>query len=188
MKKTLFMLCCLLMSWNACAQELAGVELEDKVQLGDTPLVLNGAGVRSMWFFKIYVIGLYMAEKGHNADAIFADAKPKRIFMHIVIEDAATERFMMGFRKGVEENYSEAEVAALRERMAMFEQMFSPIKTVKRGDVIIFDSLPGEGTRVTLNGSELGRIGGDDFYRALLAIWIGGKPVNDDLKKELLGG
>ncbi len=188
MNKTLFVLCCFLLNWNVGAQELAGVELEDKVQLGGTPLVLNGAGIRSMWFLKIYVIGLYMAAKEHKTDAIFADAGPKRISMHIVIGDAGIDRFMKGFRKGIEDNYSEAEVAALHERMVMFEQMFGPVKTVKRGDTIVFDLLPGEGTRVTLNGTELGRIGGDDFYRALLSIWIGGKPVDDDLKKELLGG
>ena len=31
-------------------------------------------------------------------------------------------------------------------------------------------------------------IAGEDFYRALLRIWIGDKPVQDDLKKALLGG
>jgi hypothetical protein len=30
-------------------------------------------------------------------------------------------------------------------------------------------------------------IEGEDFYRALLRIWLGDKPVQDDLKKALLG-
>jgi hypothetical protein len=29
---------------------------------------------------------------------------------------------------------------------------------------------------------------GEDFYRALLRIWLGDNPVQDDLKKALLGG
>jgi hypothetical protein len=29
---------------------------------------------------------------------------------------------------------------------------------------------------------------GEAFYRALLRIWLGEKPVQDDLKKALLGG
>ncbi len=31
-------------------------------------------------------------------------------------------------------------------------------------------------------------IAGEDFYRALLRIWLGDRPVQDDLKKALLGG
>ena len=30
-------------------------------------------------------------------------------------------------------------------------------------------------------------IAGDDFYKALLRIWLGNKPVQDDLKPALLG-
>ena len=30
-------------------------------------------------------------------------------------------------------------------------------------------------------------IAGEDFYRALLRIWLGNKPVQDDLKQALLG-
>jgi hypothetical protein len=175
-------------SMQALALELEGVKFDDKVQLDNTALTLNGAGVRSIVFFKMYVIGLYLAEKQQSADAILADAKPKRIALHVVVGEAGTERFLNGFHKGIEKNHSEAQLAALRERLAAFEQMFGTVKNVKRGDVIAFDWLPATGTRVTLNSAELGRIAGDDFYRALLSIWIGNKPVTDDLKKALLGG
>jgi hypothetical protein len=40
-----------------------------------------------------------------------------------------------------------------------------------------------------LNGeSRGGPIAGEDFYRALLRIWLGEDPVSKDLKKALLGG
>jgi hypothetical protein len=172
---------------QASALEVEGVKLADTVQQESTPLVLNGAGVRSIVFFKMYVIGLYLADKQHSAEAVLADAKPKRIELHVVVGDAGTERFVNGFHKGIEKNHSEAEMAALRERLAAFEQMFGTVKTVKRGDVIAFDFVPAEGMRVTLNGAELGRIAGEDFYRAMLSIWIGNKPVTNELKKALLG-
>ncbi|TAJ77596.1 MAG: hypothetical protein EPO42_09730 [Gallionellaceae bacterium] len=175
-------------SMQALALELEGVKFDDKVQIDNAPLTLNGAGVRSIVFFKMYVIGLYLAEKQKTADAILGDAKPKRIALHVLVGEAGAERFLNGFRKGIEKNHSEAQLAALRERMAAFEQMFGHIKTVKRGDVIAFDWLPAAGTRIALNGAELGRIAGDDFYHALLSIWIGSKPVTASLKKELLGG
>jgi hypothetical protein len=42
---------------------------------------------------------------------------------------------------------------------------------------------------VLIQGKPTGKpIAGQDFYRALLRVWLGDKPVQDDLKKSLLGG
>jgi hypothetical protein len=50
------------------------------------------------------------------------------------------------------------------------------------------DWIPDSGTRLTFNGAQKGAdIAGEDFYRALLKIWIGDKPAQDDLKEQLLG-
>jgi hypothetical protein len=181
----MLMLCA---AMQASALELEGIKLEDKVQVGNAPLVLNGAGVRSIMFFKMYVAGLYLGTKQNTAAAVLADPGAKRIALHVVVGEADADRFLEGFRKGIEKNQSEQEVAALRERMAAFDRLFESVKTVKKNDVITFDWLPGEGTRISLNDRELGRIAGADFYRALLSIWIGDKPVKEDLKKGLLGG
>ena len=52
---------------------------------------------------------------------------------------------------------------------------------------LAFDFVDG-GTRVSLNGQAKGTIAGDAFNKALLNAWIGDKPVQDDLKKAMLGG
>ncbi|MBI3223185.1 MAG: chalcone isomerase family protein [Nitrosomonadales bacterium] len=188
MNKLFLLLVSLLLSWNAVALELEGARLDDRVQVENAQLVLNGAGVRSILFFKMYVAGLYLGEKKNSAEAILADTGAKRIALHVVVGDAGTERFLKGFRKGIENNHSEQELVALRERMNAFDQLFAAIKEVKKGDVIAIDWLPGGSMRVSLNGAELGRVPGEDFYRALLSIWIGKNPVSGELKKGLLGG
>ena len=49
--------------------------------------------------------------------------------------------------------------------------------------------MPDTGTRITVNGQPKGAsIPGEDFYAAVLRIWLGDKPVDADLKKGLLGG
>lgn len=186
MKKLIAMLM-LCVSVQAGALELGGAKLDDTAQVGNTPLVLNGAGVRSIFMFDMYVAGLYLSEKKNTAEAVMADAGAKRIALHVVVGEGETERFLHGFRKGIEKNHNEQERAALSERMDALDHMFDANKTVRKNDVIVFDWVPGEGTRVSLSGVGLGRIAGEDFYRALLSIWIGDKPVKDDLKKELLG-
>jgi hypothetical protein len=53
---------------------------------------------------------------------------------------------------------------------------------------VLIDWLPENGTRLTVNGQVKGKdIAGEDFYKALLKIWLGNKPVQDDLKQALLG-
>ena len=59
----------------------------------------------------------------------------------------------------------------------------------KKGDVIHLDFAPDAGTRVVVNGKPQGSaIAGDDFYTAVLRIWLGDKPADSDLKKGLVGG
>lgn len=189
MVKKLIPILLLCVSASAMALEVEGVKLEDKAQVEKTVLQLNGAGVRSVFFFKIYVAALYLESRKNTAEAVLADKGVKRIELHVVADEAGSERFVHGFRKGIEKNRDEAQLARLKERMEAFEKAFASVKSVVKGDIITFEWLPGAGiTRIGLNGKELGRIEGEDFYSALLSIWIGENPVMDSLKKDMLGG
>ena len=59
---------------------------------------------------------------------------------------------------------------------------------VKSGDKVTFVSKPGTGVEVSMNGTVKGTIKGDDFAKALLAIWLGADPPNPEIKSGLLGG
>jgi len=62
------------------------------------------------------------------------------------------------------------------------------VKEAKKGMAIDLD-WTGTATRVSIDGKPAGQpIAGEDFYRALLRIWLGERPVQDDIKKDLLGG
>jgi hypothetical protein len=61
------------------------------------------------------------------------------------------------------------------------------VKEAKKGMSIALD-WTGTATEVLIDGKPAGAaIEGDDFYAALLRIWLGDKPVQDDLKRSLLG-
>ena len=74
---------------------------------------------------------------------------------------------------------------ALQDRIAMLN---SWMKDMKVGDQLTFTSLPGSGVQVDVAGKAQGTIRGDDFARALFAIWLGATPPNAGLKSGLLGG
>ena len=45
----------------------------------------------------------------------------------------------------------------------------------------------GTGTAVRINDELRGTVAGNAFYRALLKVWLGDKPVSKPLKKAMLG-
>jgi len=174
----------LLIAFSSYAAEIAGVKLPDEEQ----KLVLNGAGLRKRAFFQVYVIGLYLPEKKTAAADALGAPGAKRVLIHM-LRDVDAAQFVDALRDGMKDNVNEAEMKRLEPQIAELAGAMNQIKTAKTGMRITLDWLPGKGTQLTAEGKPAGApIAGEDFYRALLRIWLGDRPVQDDLKKALLGG
>lgn len=188
MKTILLMLCCALLSWGAAAAEVEGVSLSDRLHVGTRDLVLNGAGVRSKFvFLDLYVAALYLPEKTKSSDAILSGAGENRMALHI-LRNIDSETLSKSFYKSIALNLTRAELAALDVQLRQFSALFTMMSEAKEGDVITMDYAPGKGTNINFNDVTIGRIEGAAFNRALLKVWLGSKPVQEDLKKGLLGG
>lgn len=169
----------------ASAAEVAGVKFEERTRVEGAELALNGAGLRKRFFFEVYAIGLYVADA--KADPI-AQGGAKRVAMHM-LRDVGAERFTQALVDGMRPNHDAATLQALAPRIAQLSAIMAEVKEAKKGMAIALDWVPGTGTRVAIDGKLAGApIEGEDFYRALLRIWLGEKPVQDDLKRALLGG
>jgi len=163
--------------------EVAGVKIPDE----DQKLVLNGSGLRKRAFFQVYVIGLYLPAKKAAAADVIGAAGPKRVAIHM-LRDVDADQFSGALADGIKDNHGEAEAKALEPRVRQLAAIMAEMKEAKKGMRITLDWLPAAGTQVTVDGRPAGApIPGEDFYRALLRIWLGEKPVQDDLKKALLG-
>ena len=96
--------------------------------------------------------------------------------------------FPDALQDGVASNHSESEFAALKERLNRFSEAMLGIGEAKSGAQVFIDFLPEGATRLTVNNEVRGSdVAGEDFFNALLKIWIGNKPIQDDLKQALLG-
>ncbi len=168
------------------ATEIAGIKLVDSVQLeGEAKaLMLNGAGVREKFFFDIYVGALYLPSKSQSVSEILAMAGPKRVSMHFLYKEVEKEKLITSWNEGFENNQPADALAKFNDRLTIFNAMF---ETVHAGDAILLDYIPGTGTSVTINAIRKGVIPGKDFNQALLAVWLGSKPADDDLKQGMLG-
>jgi len=160
------------------------VKIDDKARVADTELSLAGAGLRKRVFFQVYAIGLYVRDR--KADPI-SQPGPKRVQIHM-LRDVGADTFTEALAEGIKANHSEAEAKALEPRVKQLASTIAEIKEAKKGMTIALD-WNASATQVVIDGKAAGRpIEGEDFYRALLRIWLGDRPVQDDLKKALLGG
>ena len=179
------------LSGGAIAQavEVEGVKFEPTAQVGGAALQLNGAGLRTRAIFKVYVAGLYVPAKSNNAATLLAQKGPRRLQL-TMLRNVDADSFAAPLNDGLKNNHSEAQLAALKAQIDAFNATFKSIGEAKKGDVIGIEYLPDAGgTRITVNGQPKGSpIAGEEFYNALLRIWLGDKPADGDLKKGLLGG
>lgn len=168
------------------AREIAGVNIPEQVELsaGGDKLLLNGAGIRSKFFVKVYVGALYLPAKETAADKIIAAATARRVSMHVLYDEVSKEKLTGGWTDGFENNHSREEFEKLKPRLEQFNQLFT---AVRRGDVVFIDYLPAQGIRVTINGEIKGSVAGEDFARAVFKVWLGEHPADDALKQGMLG-
>ena len=164
--------------------EVAGVTVEESCYSDGQSMKLNGAGVRSKYFIKIYVGVLCVEQPGQDSTAILAASGAKRMQMSILYKEVEAGKITEGWRNGFRANLDDAEFSRLEPRLDQFNALFP---SLREGDVINMDYLPERGTELLVNGKPLGTIEGDDFFRALLQVWIGKHPADKSLKKGLLG-
>ena len=174
------------LAWSATASavEVGGIRLDEKANVGGQELVLNGAGVRTRVFIKVYVASLWLPAKASALSGVLAKG-PRRVQMNL-LRDLSADQLVNALVDGLKDNNSEAELASVK---AQVDQMVATMKAfneVKEKDVVALDFVDG-GTRIALNGAARGTIPGADFNAALMRIWLGRSPADGLLKNALLG-
>ena len=170
----------------AVARAVAGLDIPDGVSVAGQSLVLNGAGVRYRSVFKVYVGALYLPQPTHSAREALAMPGAKRFSM-TMLRDITAQQLIDGLIDGIEDNHPPAEVEKYRPRMDRFAAVMAGVGRAPTGSVMTIDHLPGAGTQPAIDGRLQGEpIPGDDFYMALLRIWLNDSRP-DRLQKQLLG-
>lgn len=182
----LLLACAALAAW-AQPLEVEGVKLEATSQLGAAKLQLNGAGLRTKVFFKVYVAGLYMPQKATTAAQLLAQTGPRRVAI-TMLRNVDAESFAGALNDGLRDNHTEAQFAAMKPKIDALNANLKAVGEAKKGDVIHFEFVPDAGTQVIVNGQAKGSvIPGEEFFTSVLRIWLGDKPVDANLKKALIG-
>lgn len=174
----------LLLTAPAGAASLAGVNLPDKAEVKGQSLVLNGIALRSKFFIKVYVAGLYVGQKEKSAAKILGADGPRRQVMHFLYS-VSKSQMCDAWNDGLAANTPNAPAEVRKE----FATLCSWMEPIEKGNELVLTYVPGEGTQVEVNGKPKGTLPGKPAADAILSTWLGAKPdPGEDFKKALLGG
>ena len=150
------------------------------VEIGEQMVPRRGAGLLTVWGFKVYAAAFY-APVGIEPGEILNKNVPCQLWIHYfraidrddVIESA--DKFLRG--------NPENEMDKLRERI---DRINSWYVDVRKGDEYRLIYRPDRGLELNYNGKPVGVVGGEDFARAYLGIWLSEYALNEDLRQKLL--
>ena len=185
MIKKIILLCVLITTCSipALAIELGGVTMPDSMQTDGRNLLLNGAGIRSKFFIKLYVGGLYLDAKSQDAANIIESDTAMTIRLHIISSAITSKKMESATREGFH-NATQGNLEPVKEEI---EQFIAVFKTpIKNNDVYDLTYTPGKGVDVYKNKTLHTTITGLPFKKALFGIWLGEKPAQKSLKQKML--
>ena len=165
---------------------VGGIKFDPEVTVAGQKLQLNGAGLRIRAVFRVYAAGLYTPTKATKNEDIL---KPgvKRLQM-VALRDVGGDEFGKLFTRALEANASREEFSKSINSVIRMGQIFADARQFAKGDVIILDFVPTTGLVVTHKGKPLGEAFKEaEFQSLMLKIWFGPKPVDNELRKALLG-
>ena len=165
--------------------EVNGVTVPRKIEFQNKTLQLNGAGGRSKMWLELYVQALYLSQLSQDPKFIIDSDTEMAIRIEItssmVSSNKLSKAMNVGFEKSAGSNLEE-----LRPRIEQFKALLSD--DIKEKDVFVLAYNPFDQTiNVIKNEIVKGKVLGFDFKKALFGIWLSDKPVDETLKKHLLG-
>ena len=105
-----------------------------------------------------------------------------------MLRDLSAEQLGSALNEGLAANLTEAEIVRFKGQIDELKVTMDAVGAAKEKSVVTLDFVPDAGIRIALDGASKGKpIASEDFYRALLKIWLGDKPVERSLKAAMLG-
>lgn len=166
---------------KAEALHVSQQEFVEEFKNNDVQLVLMGAGLQRFTVMKMAAVGLYLP-KDIERESLLEDG-PRRV--EIVFLQRVSEHEMHQFmQKHISANWKSDAVDALSERLSTFLELVGETAVEERH---AYTYVPGQGTTVEINGTNVGMIPGEDFAYGLFSAYIGAKPADTRLKRKLMG-
>lgn len=183
MKRLTALFLCWILAGVAQAHTVDGANVPETLEFAGQKLSLNGAALRTRYLANVYVVALYLAQPAAQAEQVLASTAPRLITI-TMRREAESERIASALLASVAKNHERSEMNVLEDRLTRFKQI---VPSMKRDDVLRLEFPASGETRVLINDRLAGALQGADFQQALMKIWLGRTPVDENMKRALLG-
>ncbi len=163
------------------------VKLED-----DTTLSLVGIGIAQEYRNDIYIGALYTQGKQKTPDDILDPDIAKRMSIRFLANSYSPNQVSRYWKQRIAMNNDPSSWKPFTKHIIRLSRIFTDsfVKSGEnyiKGDEINFDYLPGQGTKVYINGQFIQAINKKDFYPLLLKTWLGSVPPTKAFQSGILG-
>jgi hypothetical protein len=165
-----------------------GYHFPDTVTVSGQNLLLNGAGVSTIFSFKATAVGFYLPKKETTEEGACGVKGAKRIQLYM-LRDVSARDLSNVLLDRIRQNVSTDEFAANIVQTAQLGAVFGSRQKVLKGDMLEIDYNPvAQTSEFSLNGQKVGdTIKGEAFFPMMMKVWIGPK-VRGATRDALLAG
>ena len=173
-------------SYSQKEYNVNGVTIPRTIEFQNKKLELNGFGTRSKMWVDVYIQSLFLERISANSTFILDnDVDVMSIKIQITQSLVSSGKLTLNFNKGFERS-AKKNLSTLQTRIEAFKSLLVD-KIVEKDVFNLVFNPKNKSVWVYKNDVLKGKIAGLDFKKALFGIWIGDDPVDETLKKELLG-
>lgn len=166
-----------LAGWRLTGKEFPPVDRSTSQELA-----LTGIGVKTLFMMRVFIAAFYLpADIDHSLALTGNIAKNLIVRFYVGIPAKTFTNYTLSRMKV---NMSKQEVEDLHDQIIRMGELFPHIKS---GDTLALAYTPGQGTSFIHNGALRGTIEGELFAKAIFSTWIGPKPFDHIVKKQILG-
>jgi Chalcone isomerase-like len=187
MKRLLVLLFALSMIVPALAQDIAEPKSGTKFAARDGDTSLLGVGLRTKTFakIKIYAIGLYVADSA-IAGPLKGRAGTPELYRQLVDGDFKKKVVMKFLRNVSGEQIRDAFSETFKSSGVKSDVWIAYFNEIRSGQELVIGWTPGVGLETKVAGADKPPINDRALASAIFSIWLGDKPIQDDLKKDLI--
>lgn len=157
------------------------------ISVGTSNLMLNGAGTRYRFAFKVYDMALYTTQKVSTPASLLALPGAKRLQFVALRELPGTDLGRL-FMRGMTDNATPDQMRRHTVATTKLIEVFSGRPKMLPGQTFAMEFEPGKGTTFYIEGKPVGEpVGNDEFFTLVLKIWFGDSPADLLLRDALLG-
>ena len=152
---------------------------------GDTSLLGIGLRTKTILKVKVYAIGLYVADSALSGPLKDKIGKPE-LYQELVAGDFKKKVVMKFVRDVSTEQIRDAFRDALKGAGARGEEWIAYFTDLRSGQECVISWVPGVGLDTKIAGVEKPPINDKALGSAVFGIWLGEKPIQEDIKRDLV--